>query len=78
MIATSAYAQQIAKKTNMMRFCRTPTGTASPQRTLIESTKLQITTHSGSTDPKNSGASVSATMVSQSWIDLAVSDRDFN
>ena len=75
MIATSAYAQQMAKKTNTMRFCRAPIGITTPQMVLTESTKLQITTHSGSTDPKNSGASVSATMVSQSWIDLVVSNN---
>ena len=68
----------MARKANTMRFCRAPIGTTTPQMVLIESTKLQTTTHSGSTDPKNSGASVSATMVSQTWIDLAVSDRGFN
>ena len=78
MIATSAYAQQMAKKANTMRLCRTPIGSTTPQMVLTESTRLQITTHSGSTDPKNSGASVSATMVSQSWPDLTVSDRDLN
>jgi len=47
-------------------------GAAMPHRTLIESRIAQTAIQNKSTDPKNSGARINATIVVQSGIDLSI------
>src|SRR5664279_845711 len=72
-VATRAYAEARARKTNSTRRWLAPSGPVGPMRVLIDSRTAQIATHSSSTEPKNNGARVSDVTVSQSWIDLQVS-----
>jgi hypothetical protein len=53
-----------------MRRCQTFIGLAAPHKVPIESTIVHNATQTLSTDPKNSGARLSAAIVTQSWIDL--------
>jgi hypothetical protein len=53
-------------------------GTAAPHRTLIESRIAQTAIQNRSTDPKNSGARISAAIVVQSWIELNIATGNSN
>jgi hypothetical protein len=61
-----------AKKPNNTRLCPVSIGAATPHRTLIESRIAQTAIQNRSTDPKNSGARINATIAVQSWIELNI------
>ena len=61
-----------SKKAEQYRLCPMSIGTAAPHRTLIESRIAQTAIQNRSTDPKNSGARISAAIVVQSWIELNI------
>ena len=61
--AMSAYALLIATKADKIARCLAPIGSAGPHSIADDSRAVQVITQSRSTEPKNSGAKLSAAIV---------------